>query len=40
MVVKFNNPYMNGVKNAYVFEVIKQDQTVGVMASRYSLEKI
>ena len=37
MIVKFSNPYMNGVKHAYVFEVKRDTQTEAVYASRYDL---
>ena len=37
MIVKFSNPYMNGVKHAYVFEVKRNTQTEAVYASRYDL---
>lgn len=37
MIVKFSNPYMNGVKNAFIFDIYKNGKLVKVMASRYSL---
>lgn len=37
MIVKFSNPYMNGVKNAFIFDIYKNGKIVKVMASRYSL---
>lgn len=39
-IVKFSNPYMNGQKGAYVFTLMSGSQTVGVYASRYSMQQI
>jgi len=39
-IVKFNNPYMNGQKGAFVFTLMQGGNIIGVYASRYSIDII
>lgn len=39
-VVKFSNPYMNGMKGAYVYVLTNNNTCLGVYASRYSMHYI
>ena len=39
-VVKFSNPYMKGQKGAYVYRLLSGKSTIGVYASRYSMQTI
>ena len=39
-VVKFNNPYMSGMKGAYIYKLEHNGQMIGAYASRFNFETI